>query len=393
MKRFGLILLSASILSSSAIASDLSVKLMGGFDFQAGYLKSNAPSFNPKNISEHPNYISHNQKNHAFSSTANMAIEVKNTLDNGFIYGAKIGLETSAKSSRKHQSSIFIESEAGRLEFGSDKSAMTKMRITPFTIAAATAGSWDGWVKGDPIGQIPYVTNFTNFLDAKMRLPGKIEYSRKITYYTPEYKGFQIGISYIPDSSNVGYGDIKENVNHTPIMSDYYYSVKNGFAGGITYNTNLSDVAMKISAVGEIGKVISRPKNPSVTLPSKIRKLKNYTVGVEFDYQNFSIASSYGDYMRSFTSSSDPNPSTEMYGLGAAYKFTKLKTSIAYFTSKHRKNAISAASFAVDYKVAPGLLPYAEITSFNAKGRSLSSIGDKKNHKGVLIISGIKLEF
>jgi predicted porin len=247
--------------------------------------------------------------------------------------------------------------------------------------------------------------NFTNFLDSKMRLPNKVEYSRKVTYYTPEYKGIQIGISYIPDSANVGYSEIKDTaIKHKPIYADYYYAVKNGFAGGITYNGKIADLGIKLAAVGEMGKVIATPKamnedadtkppKAEAKLPTKFRKLKNYTIGAQVEYKDLSLAASYGDYMRSFTCEKDTDPSTEIYGFGAAYKFDKLKTSITYFGSTHRKNAISATTLAVDYKLAPGLLPYAEVTTFNAKGRHVGKDETKKSHKGFLVLTGAKIEF
>lgn len=394
MKNFSkLILISSLLAASNSFAGEMKIDLDGVFDFQAGYLKSNAPAGN--------NFVTSNQKNIGLYSTASLGLVAKNQLENGFVYGAKVGIETTTFSSRKNQSVIFTESDAGRLELGSDKTAMTKMRISHTSVSAATGGIWDTWVKADPLctptNAIPYATGFTNFLDTKMRLTGKVEYSRKITYYTPKWNGFQFGISYVPDSSNVGYSGLKDNVNHSPVFSqDFYYAVKNGFAGGITYDTKINDTKLSFAAVGETGlaKAKLKDQTSNIIVP-KVKKLQNYTVGSMVEFEKLSFATSYGNYMKSFTSATDKNRNSHLYSFGVGYKpCEKIVTSITHFASNYRKNKLGATTIAVDYKLAPGFMPYAEATIFNAKGRHLENPEEKfSSHKGTLAIVGAKVTF
>ncbi len=394
-KTIKFIVISSCLLEASSVfANDLVAKLSGQFDFQAGYLKSNSSEKLTRNV-----------KNNAFFSTANLAADVSNKLDSGFLYGAKIAIATTARSSRKFQSGIYFESDGGRLEVGSDKSAMTKMRISPFSIATATAGMWDVWVRGDILGGIPLVMNYGSFLDQKMRIGDQSEFSRKITYYTPEVKGFQFGISYVPDSSNVGYSTL----NHVPVhgggpsSNNYIYAVKNGVSGGLTYKASLAkDFGIKLSAVGEMGrgkasprdnKAITRITKYGLALNPKVKNLRNYMLGAQVDYGKFSVSGSYGNYMKSLTSSQDLNRTSEVYGIGGRYKFAKLSTSLTFITSGHNKNSLTAATLGADYKLAPGLLPYAEVTYFKASGYKNVINAKKQSHKGTLFIIGTKVEF
>ncbi len=383
-KCFFLLLIFARI--NNSCAGDITVKLNGGFDFQAGHLKSNAPA--------KAKPVSTNNKNFAFNSSAYAAVNAKNTLDSGFIYGAQIAISPTTTHSRKTRSMLFMEASFGRLELGSEQSAVSKMRITPLSIASATGGLWDIWVAGDPVGNIPYNMNYSNYLDSKMRARGKTEFSRKITYFTPKYNGLQFGISYIPDSGNVGYDELKENVAHTPITSNYTYAVKNGFGGGVSYQKDFNDISyVKLSGVTEFGKVIATPK-PNVKVPTiKPKRLATYHVGAEFTHSQYSIAGSYANHLGSFIAPNENRVETAVYGLGGRYKLEKFSSSVTYFSSTHRKNKMEAITFAVDYKVAKGLLPYAEVTLFRAKGSDILNPKIRSNHKGSLLLTGARVEF
>ena len=382
-----------SLAASSAFAGDVSVKLTGGFDFQAGYYKALGNTERQT--------LTQNDPNKALYTTSFLGVIAENQLDNGFKYGAKIGAETTTKSSRKFQSGIFTESDFGRLELGSEKSAYSKMRINPASVAAGPGVYWDMWLDTNKNKQIPFVSCPVGYLDSKLRKSGMVEYSRKITYYTPEFYGLQVGISYIPDSSNVGYNSLSTAETHSPITgADYDVAVKDGIAAGISYKNSIDDLKFKISFVSETGKAIARQKLPNGKSDPKaprlpgIKRLNNYTVGTQVDYNNLSFVVSYGDLQKSFMKIDELNKGTEVIGGGVRYKHGKLATSVSHFHSVHRKNTLDATTLGVDYKLAPGILPYAEFTYFDAKGKNVKTPDAKKYyHKGTLTMVGTKVEF
>ncbi|MDX1916598.1 MAG: porin [Rickettsiaceae bacterium] len=399
--KYRTILTSCIIVASlGASASDINVKLKGVVDFQAGYFNSNAPTGFLDENGLRPNRISRYQKDFAFLNTASLGLEAINTLEDGFIYGAKLGIETTAKSSRKFQSCLFVQGDYGRGEMGSDQSAASKMRITPYSIASGAGATWDIWVKADPTAtktsEVPFVTGFSNFLDQKMRSSGKIEYSRKVTYYTPEIYGLQAGVSFIPDSSNVGYTDIKDtSVTHSPVYSKYYFYIKNGVSGGVTYKYDISkDLKMKLSLVGENGKVIAIAKNVKTTLPYDFGYLQTFNVGAQIDYLDWSFACAYADYLNSLTKHTELRKATNIFGGSIRYKINDASFSLAHIRSMHKNNKVHATTLGADYKIAPGLKTYAEATYFESKGAYLSEDFTKStSHKGVIGLVGAKLEF
>lgn len=393
----------ATFIASSAKGDGPEVKISGGIDFQAGYFKNNKP------VAE-KNFITGNNKRAGFNSSAHILADAHNTTAAGLEYGAKVGLATTASNARKAASSLYFISQAGKMELGSEKSATAKMKITAYTNACATGGGWDTWVKSDPNNtKTVYMMNFGNFVDGKTRNGDQIEYSRKITYYTPVFSGFQIGVSYIPDTTNAGYSSFSTPERHDPTKTLIYdIDIKNAWAGGVTYENKISeDMKFKIALVGETGKAIGHKKTnvkdaPAVPNPVpdnlKFRKLKAYTIGAQVDYKDFSVTGAYSDYMKSLTSTeldSWHNKNTNMYGFGARYNHpSDVSASVTYFTSKNRGNNLKATTLAMEYKAAPGILPYAEVTFFNTKGKyqTATEIKTDKN-RSTAVVLGLKLEF
>ena len=404
--------------SLNSNSSELKAELNGAIDFKAG-LKNNR--LQPKEFDE-DNNLSKNRKNSNFSSSASIVAKLSNTLDNGFEYGAELGLAPTANNSNLYKSYIYTKTHSGTLEFGSNKSAMSKMRITPATISAASGGPWDSWSKVDPSeGQrnsfLSFVTKHANFTDAKLKKKGQAEFSRKITYYTPEFSGFQLGISYIPDSANLGSASISEDGSQykssSAELENYHLSVKDGFAGGVTYKTDLSDeCTVSFSAVGEVGTVKARlinendENNPSDSeeVSKKINNLRNYSLGAMLKYNNFSVAASYGNYNKSLETKAtsddaniagriDTKNSTKVYGIGFAYEHKDLKTSVNLFRSHHKYNNLTSATFGVNYLLAPGLSPYAEFSVFEGNHKKLAENDENFKNKGTVFVIGTKLTF
>ena len=422
MKTIAKILLPIIAFANTSLASEdmtvIRIKPTGKFDFSMGVIDNKGHNSTKK--------ISTNHNKYGFLSQGRFTLNVKNQLENNISYGAQIALNTTSRSDRTTPSHLFFESDAGKWEFGPDKSVMTKMKITGYTNASATGGMWDVWVNPDINDKgVQYVTNASNFLDSKMRSGKQVEYSRKISYYSPKISGFQLGVSYVPDTSNNGGSPIKDGspdaLHLNKIVSGYSFDIKDGVALALTKEHKFSDKASaKISVVTEFGKVVvNQPTaaqlitaaavpaggvaNPLVDPKGvKFKKLQTYNIGAELKYGRFAISGGYANFMKSLTANNpliDPadRKKSYLYSVGAKYSFEKLSMSTHYFYSDNKKNTISATTFGIDYKLAPGLMPYAEVTAFNAKGAykalNQSTNYTTDNHHGGLFIVGIKLEF
>jgi len=431
MKTFAKLLFPILALSQTVLASDITIKPTAKFDFSSGYVRNQGTTSNET--------VSFNRNNFGFMSQGRFILNVKNQLENNISYGAQVALQTSTRSDRNTPSHLFFESDAGKWELGSDKSVMTKMKITGTSHASATGGSWDAWISPDIRDKkIQYVTNPGNFLDTKARSPKKIEYSRKVSYFSPKISGFQFGVSYVPDTVNEGGGPIKDDAPDyhmaDKIAKGYAFGIKDGIALGLTKEHQFNEkMSAKLSLVTEFGKVAvkkptraqlisadprldtTQPPQPPLTEKQidalnplvdptgvKFKKLSTYNIGAEVKYGKFAISGCYSDFRKSLTANNakiDPSDRKKsyLYNIGAKYSFEKISVSAHYFYSDNKKNTVGATTFAVDYKLAPGIMPYAEVTAFTAKGAyktsNTSTEYTSDNHKGGLFLVGLKLEF
>ena len=387
--------------ANTSYALSNEVKLKGVLDFQAFNLTSDGV--------ELQKMASKKKKGFGFYSSGDVYLDYALVSESGLKYGAKVGLELTSKNDRAIPASVYLQGDIGKFEAGSDKSAGKKMRITGYTGSCGSAGAWETHVKTSPDkDKISYVTNFCSFLDSKMRI-GAVEYSRKVTYFTPNFtlgenNTLQLGVSYVPDSSNMGNGDVSDATLHTPVgSSKYKFAIKDGVSYGITHKIDISDkISIKTAFVGEVGKPIAYEtikKNGSkldVKSNVKFKRLNNYVVGSEFKYDKVALTGSYGNYNKSLSSKEIDKlgQNTYLYALGARYIWDpKISFSVNYFHSEHKKNKLDASTFGLDYKLADGLKTYFQAGYYQTNGKYFnddSKLIIDKSH-GTLVVVGAKI--
>lgn len=420
-----------SFISNAAIAENIDsggvkVKLEGVIGFQTGFVSQNKLTGEEKKISG-------NREKFAFYSNAAIMATLSNTLDE-LTYGGRITLQPTSKaggSPSYNGSHIFAETEYGRVEAGAPYDAASKLRVTGYDVAAATGDGWSTFAKldGSDIkyqGAEPeFVTSEDYFFDSTFKTTLKddirnTEPSRKISYYIPTVHGFQFGISYIPDSGNTGTGKVNRSStgnesfdlpnlptdpSTTKRTMEINRNVKDALSGGIAYEHTLSeDVVLKIAATGEYGKaagkavkMVNKGKPDEQEGESyKLSNLRTYNLGAALTYGNVACAASYGTLGNSLSTKeyNKTGRGTKYYNAAIAYGQGPVKASVSYYKSNKFKNIVDAVTIGTEYKLAPGLLPYAEIAYFQAKGKpSLYPEAPKKKVKGTVALIGAKVKF
>lgn len=408
-------------------SSDTEIKLEGFYLFESGYLNQNHLTKYDK--------VSDNKRKLGFYTEAAFAATITKTI-NDVIGGAKIVLQptTRPKTSTSYNGShIFIETSYGKVEIGSPYDVGSKLRITGNKVTAGTGGWYRYAMLDNPYmkyqglkpdfdnGPSFYIESFSNNFD---QINDKAEAARKINFFTPKMKGFQAGISYTPDSANTGGNRDINNLVFDNSVSGITKTktgirnvkVKNGelitinqnvvdsVSGGLTYEHELGeDADLKLSVTGEYGKP-ARPIVRSQTVDGKyqvintykLSNLKAYNLGAVFTYGNFSCGASYGSLGKSLTSKeyNKVGRDTYYYNGAIAYGQGPIKTSLSYFKSSRYKNTLDTVTVATEYKIMPGLLPYAEISHFQAKGKPVYyPEAPNKKTKGTVALIGTKLKF
>jgi hypothetical protein len=427
MKKLKLLVLLTSYLASNALAETTpnsdgtEIKLNAYFNFQAGFV-------NQSNLQSSEKNISANRKDFAFYSDASLRAQVSKSNDMGLTYGAQLVLTptTNTKTSTSYTGShVFLESDLGKFEAGSPYDVGTKMRITGGDIMAG--GDWDRYVNLEPDnlainGASPEFVTYTQyFFDDVYKFKSEVEPlsgtepPRLISYFTPKLSGFQVGISYIPDTGNTGAAghNVASSgaVSKVSTVSSAYKSVfqldrtvKDAFAAGLSYEHNISDgIDVKVAVTGEYGKPAKKitetrtpnDGSPEQTFNYKLAALKTYNIGAVLNYGSFSYAASYGSLGNSLTAKEyhKGGRKTDYYNGALAYSQGPIKTSVAYLKTNQFKSTVDAVTLGSEYKLASGLLSSLEFTYFNAKGRPVFyDTAPKKKTKGAIVVGGLKLD-
>jgi hypothetical protein len=405
----------------------------------------------PNGLYTYKTGITPGNKNFAFNTDSYLHINVKDKTASGMKYGAQLGIigTTAAQSVAGNESYmgsfLFVEDEIGRLEAGSNIGVASSMRVGADSIARATGGiigDWSRYVSLNTFtpasGYINPAVVSTNFVTSPITALTNIEYmsstsqytvelARKITYYTPEYNGFQAGITYTPDVTNNGWGIVNANNtsyytnNNNNNGNNNAYNIvipKNAISAGLSWAGKFEhNQSLKVAVVGETSQ--TTVDNIDKALGNRFYDNKSVIVGAEYSYKDISLAASYGNQGKSgLTKNPIPTGSVGLKGgsfwtVGAAYVQGAVGTSLTYMSSELNRNKFNLISLGMDYKLAPGLLPYFEVSYFTMKQKTAYTapgyVGNNNNNNnnvnvfsnlptsyknnGTAFIIGAKLKF
>jgi predicted porin len=331
-------------------------------------------------------YLTKNQKNFAFDSNTKLSLEVAAHADNGLKYGANLAMKPGGNAKSRNFSNmdntyLFLEGGFGRLEAGSNFSAVTMMELGAHSVATATGGVSGYWSDYANIVTPGKTTNNIvstgagldatadviligrNSLYRDGLLSSSSESSRKVTYMSPKYSGLQLGFSYTPDQSNKGMNGAKNKVTETYSDND----LKNVFGAVLGYDHKMSGVDFAGEVHYQGGK---NTKTPATN------NLSEWGVGAKVAKGPFSVAASYDDAGKSNTDKTDKSVKNNYWTVGLGYEMNQLAASVTYLNGqKGNKNdapynsmsKTSAWSVGVDYMLASGLKTYAEFTAYSLK--------------------------
>ncbi len=365
-------LIGAAALFSGAAFADTPKVTVGGFaDFQLGVANEDLDA---------------GERAQAFRSDTEVTFRIDGKTDAGLGYGGGVDLEadTSADADLQGLNSsrtfVYLDGDWGRVEMGSEVGAQGTMKVDASNIARATGG-----IDGD---FTYFVTTTTAQVVATPDLvlsygTGQLgneltENNNKVTYYTPRFSGFQAGVSYITDNANKGQFIDRYDVG-TGLST-----VDNIWAGGINYDNKFGDIGVTVAATGEFGSAVA----------AGTEDLAAWNVGAKFTYMGFSLAGSYGDWGDSLRTTASNADNTHYWTLGGAYEYGPFGASVTYLDSQYDNggafghNDFTNVSVGADYKLAPGLTPYAEVSFIQ-----IDPTGTVDDNDATVFIAGTQLNF
>lgn len=383
-------LVGAALLASAASAETPKVTLGGFSDFQAGYTDDRGAT----------------QNAYGFRNDNEVIIKVDGKTDGGLGYGAQIDLEADVTADANNQgvnaarTFTYLSGNWGRVELGSNKSAAATIRVDASSLAVATGGINGSWV---------YFVSGNNLAGAGATGSGFITQSKleaehgstltsgdettynatKITYYTPKYAGFQIGVSYTPQLADRG--QLLSRADNA--------GLKDVVDAGISYeNTFFGAWKFAAAATGEwassTGAAVPFASGNTTSVPYGTDDVSSYNVGALVGYKGFQIAGSYGDWDESGIAGVSGN----YYTGGIGYETGPIGLSATWINSSLDDAAGSTNKFnnivlGADYKLAPGLTPYAEVSFFDYDSGPTAGATTNYNNTGTSVILGTQVAF
>ena len=365
-------LVGAALIASAASAETPKVTLGGFSDFQAGFTD---------------NDINTDSSDIGFRNDNEITLRVDGKTDAGLGYGAVIELEADITEDNNNEGTnasrtfTYLEGGWGRVELGGNKSAASTMRVDASTLAVATGGINGDWVHfvqpaGTTAGATPGVANFVTNSElqaehgATTSLDDESTYNAtKVTYYTPRYAGFQAGVSYTPDLNGTGQRARRDNTGGQDVIEL-----------GLGYETTF-DNATKLAVAG------TYLTGEGATAQDD---LEGWNLGALLGIWGFNFAGSYGEWTD--VANAVANDEADYWTAGVGYDLGAFGLSATYLDSTFEagaaENDFQNLVLGADYKLAPGLTPYAEVSFYEFDGAAAGQDND-----GTTVILGTQLAF
>ncbi|WP_373088245.1 porin [Sneathiella sp.] len=224
------------------------------------------------------------------------------TLDNGIKFGANIQLEAYATSDQIDETYVYADGAFGRVLFGSEDGAAYLMHYAaPSPVPMYGADSPNIY----PIG-VTATTFATMYADKD-----------KISYFTPRFAGFQLGVSYIPDGSS-------ETGQHSAYAPTQFESgIDRGYSVGLNYVNKLGAVDLAVSAGYNRADVRITAPAPAVDGED----MSEYNFGAQVGIAGFTIG---GGYSKTSDIGGVAGVDSKAWSAGATYGMGPWKVGVQY---------------------------------------------------------------
>ena len=360
----------AFMFAGVAVAETPKVTVGGFADFQAGYISDDSDA---------------GERSTAFRNDTEVIINVDGKSDAGLEYGAEIALEADVSGDTDNEglnasrTFIYTGGQWGRIEWGSNVGAEQALKVDASNFAAATGGIDGDWYRfalsdsnNSTTGAIvrPRLAMAHGGLGGNGFQAEDTINATKITYYTPRYAGFQAGLSYTPDSQIRGQG-VNSSTGSTNLLADNDGGFENVVSGGLHWEGNFDQFGLALAATGELG---------DAELAGQ-EDLETWQIGGNVTFAGFIVGGSYGDFQ-------DTIADGDYWTAGLGYDFGPFGTSITYLDSETDLADFNNLVLGVDYKLAPGFTPYAEVSMFEADDN-----GANLDNDGTVVLVGTQLAF
>jgi outer membrane protein OmpU len=305
------------------------------------------------------------------------------TLDNGISVGVNVQLEANSNSfDQIDESYLIVKGGFGEINLGSENSAMYKMHYAPAEFGIGiNSGDQTGWVSpttnaaGSSITEggyfrAPYGSTYIE--------PIRANDSEKLTYYTPRVEGFQLGMSYAPETPQDNISQPNRDTANTDLVM-----------AGLNFNRSFGSTSVRASL--GYGTVLDGVAGTN-TEPSA------FNAGFGLGFGGFGIGVSYASY--------DDSGTNDGSGLnaGVGYSTGPWGVSLGYFHGE-RDGVTTAGTLSGDaeqdtfqlsakYALGPGVTASGSIAHSKFKSDDTGLVGsDSAEIEATYAVVGLRVSF
>jgi outer membrane protein OmpU len=282
--------------------------------------------------------------NTGFFSDGEIHFEGETTLDNGLTFGAQVQLEAfQSDPDQVDENFAYVEGAFGRINLGSENSAAYLMQYSAPNVGVPVNSGWvTSFIPPAPNSVTAFRTPAVGtYLDY-----GNDENS--ITYFTPRFAGFQVGVSYAP--AVVGTGEGK----NFPVQADTETEFYDGVSVGANYVAEFD--VFDIAVAGGYRRATA-PDTPGTggNEPLNDDDLNQYSAGANIGFAGFTVGGSYALEDSGRASDGDA------WDAGVSYSIGPWSVGALYFESAVDgftglgDSDLTAIQGAVGYSVGPGI--------------------------------------
>ena len=240
--------------------------------------------------------------------------------DNGLEYGFYVELQEGGSDSKVgyDEANVFLSGGWGRLEMGSQDGVHNTWKLGAWSISADKDGAWDGDNGSTMIGGMNSAYVNTDFFGG--------DDANKISYYTPSFSGFQLAVSYTPDTGDQFNSDFSTDVGTGGIKGTQSNQI--GVAG--RYVATFNDVGVEANV-----RYVRGDYEGNGTI--EYEDAEAYGGGLKISYAGFSVAGSYQDQGDSGLTTANKDlghDAGSWWDVGVAYKTGPYGVSVVYMQSE-----------------------------------------------------------
>lgn len=377
----------APLPSSLAGTSNLAVRLGGFFEFRA---------FNVNDDADRNAVVGarrHGRQRVDFQNEIELNVFVDGKAANGLAYGAVIEFQmdgiqgsTSTGVDLDEAYAFLTHPVLGTVRFGMEDSAASILQVRAPNIPGTSVSDFADEAF---VGRQSILVGINDGSDAT-----------KITYLSPQFFGFDFGLSYAPN------GGESEGQQSAGVNDRNRSGIRNEISGGLRYRGTFGPVGVSLGLVGMQADSAARYAGPA-TLRSRSNA---YSAGAQVTAFGFTVGGEYtwGDYgigAPGRVAQSRGQDATQQFVVGATYNVPGLDVAIGgyYGQTNFDTNGVGAKfrqeayGFGLSYALAPGLTTfasYAHIRETNAASdQNLAAFGGQTTRNAEAYLTGFRLAF